>query len=97
MGNIAPVRVKREVTTKFDRRSHGGSQNDGFCHFDCDGFCRLTSEFEVLANSFAPFQNSWNFIFQPANDFQNSNIARAVCPGFRDAALVPRRPGSQHL
>jgi hypothetical protein len=38
-------------------------QNDGFCHFDSDGFCRLTPILRCWPRSLPAFQEDLIFIF----------------------------------
>jgi hypothetical protein len=61
---VANVVSLISVTTDTRRSTKPpSSQNDVFCHFDSDGFCRLTTNFELLATAFPTFLEQPDFYF----------------------------------
>jgi len=57
-------------------------QNDGFCHFDSDGFCRLTPILRCWPRSFLAFQEDLIFIFLiRTNHFQKPGGSALIANG----------------
>jgi len=61
-----------------DQGLWSSGQNDGFCHFDSDGFCRLSLKTEIGRPNFSAFHKNLIFIFDSRNDFQKFGSRRSV-------------------
>jgi hypothetical protein len=46
-------------------RLRASGQNDGFCHFDSDGFCRLGPQLSFRRVNFSPSKKFFKMIFSP--------------------------------
>jgi hypothetical protein len=63
-------------------------QKDGFCHFDSDGFCRLTPILRCWSRSFPVFQEDLIFIFLiTTNHFQKPG-GPAFIPNGKHSDLI---------